>query len=164
MQSAWLTTAPNICSGVRWDTDFSYTRGLMVQLFGGGWPPPTLDKRAGFCWRLSEVRPELRPDGHQSNNLLNTSHRKSKLHFVVPTRLCICKSEYDKHAWKPRCNNYSSMINSEVQILYDVIRSSILKYTLWHIVKQIVPTSIAYIALWIFKIWIQNHKWICHKS
>jgi len=61
----WLgtTSASDICSLVRW-SGFSYSRGLMVQPYGGGWPLTTLDRRAGCCWRRGEVWPELRPDGH----------------------------------------------------------------------------------------------------
>jgi len=39
--------------------------GLKVKSCGSGWPPTTLDGRsAGCCWRRSEVRSELRLDGH----------------------------------------------------------------------------------------------------
>jgi len=45
---------------------FSYSWGLMVQPCGGGWPPTTMDGRAGGYRRRTEIRSELRPDGHQS--------------------------------------------------------------------------------------------------
>jgi len=67
----WYDTlsAPVICSLVWW-CGLVLLPGLTVQACGGGWSPTTLDGCAGCCWRRSEVRPELRPDGHWAK-LLN---------------------------------------------------------------------------------------------